>query len=216
MTDPTRAEALPIATDVRGCARCGGEHLRLEFLPFHRPVGLDTHWAPCPQTEEPVLLRVVRRAVQAPAGPSEAAIEAACRARFADGAWDRHDEGWSKQAQWGMMEAQWGMMEASLKAAYAVDGVRPPSAAELRVWSVTGPHNGEPPWAVGFAPCGPVVWFYEEHNARRACNDLNDAEKYVRARPTTPEAPAPGEPITDLMAAIKAKLAEPTTPEGTP
>ena len=49
--------------NVRGCARCGGEHPELPFKKFERPVFIDdmeiTLWAMCPVTEEPILMAIV-------------------------------------------------------------------------------------------------------------------------------------------------------------
>ena len=43
------------------CARCGGQHKNLEFTQLKRPVAVlvatFTHWALCPKTKEPILLR---------------------------------------------------------------------------------------------------------------------------------------------------------------
>lgn len=53
--------ALP--TSVNGCARCGGDHPEgtLEYRAFRQPVpdvdGDFTHWASCPTTGDPILLR---------------------------------------------------------------------------------------------------------------------------------------------------------------
>ncbi len=54
-----------IRTAVHGCARCGGDHARVAFLLLVRPMEMDdkdgalTHWASCPRTGEPILLRCV-------------------------------------------------------------------------------------------------------------------------------------------------------------
>lgn len=51
--------------DVKHCARCGSDHLKLEFRPFKLvPIGdsdgtLWNYWAMCPITREPVLLKIV-------------------------------------------------------------------------------------------------------------------------------------------------------------
>lgn len=45
--------------NIRGCARCGEEHDLLEFKKLQRPVGHLTHWALCPTTGEPVLLKIL-------------------------------------------------------------------------------------------------------------------------------------------------------------
>lgn len=51
-------------SDIDGCARCGQNHDHLEFSRFRDPVqvGLGaklTHWAPCPETGEPILMRII-------------------------------------------------------------------------------------------------------------------------------------------------------------
>lgn len=48
---------------VYSCARCTRDHSDIEFKPFHLntisdPSGDYTHWAACPISNEPVLLRV--------------------------------------------------------------------------------------------------------------------------------------------------------------
>lgn len=51
----------PRVVNVTGCSRCGGEHREVKFLPFVKPpsyLGLTwTHWAICPETGDPVMLR---------------------------------------------------------------------------------------------------------------------------------------------------------------
>jgi hypothetical protein len=45
--------------NVVGCARCGKDHKKIVAHPFARPPsGAWTHFAPCPETGEPVLVRV--------------------------------------------------------------------------------------------------------------------------------------------------------------
>lgn len=57
MTTPT-----PVTSDVKSCARCGGDHLQLEFRHLIRPIApVEMHtswtlWAPCPINGEPILL----------------------------------------------------------------------------------------------------------------------------------------------------------------
>lgn len=56
--------------DVRNCARCGQDHDALTFKQFQRPVTEDkdkdnetilwTHWAVCPVTDDPILLRLIK------------------------------------------------------------------------------------------------------------------------------------------------------------
>lgn len=42
------------------CARCGGDHFEpIEWQPLAQPHGEYTHWAPCPQNEQPILCRFV-------------------------------------------------------------------------------------------------------------------------------------------------------------
>lgn len=54
-----------IAADVLvRCARCGQDHNSVVFMPLKRPVEYEgkvvwTHWAPCPVTGEPILVRTV-------------------------------------------------------------------------------------------------------------------------------------------------------------
>jgi len=56
--------------DITRCARCGNDHIDLEFKPLSRPMGNWTYWAACPVTGEPILLRVVPERQPKP-GPSE-------------------------------------------------------------------------------------------------------------------------------------------------
>lgn len=60
MLDP-REERI---VDLKGCARCHGEHVGLVFMPFRYAMELDheaalTHWVSCPTNGEPILMRVV-------------------------------------------------------------------------------------------------------------------------------------------------------------
>lgn len=41
------------------CSRCGENHTNLTFEPFRRPPGGFTHFAPCPTTHEPILMKVI-------------------------------------------------------------------------------------------------------------------------------------------------------------
>ena len=55
--------------DVRRCARCGAkEHKQLEFQRLRRPAKDFNWWAPCPETGEPILMRIlpVPEGVKAP------------------------------------------------------------------------------------------------------------------------------------------------------
>lgn len=52
---------VPFRVDLVGCARCHGPgHHGLDFVRLRRPVEEDgwTHWATCPNTGEPILLRI--------------------------------------------------------------------------------------------------------------------------------------------------------------
>ena len=44
--------------DVIHCVRCGDDHKDVVFAPFLRPAGELTHWAKCPNTGEPILMKV--------------------------------------------------------------------------------------------------------------------------------------------------------------
>lgn len=47
-----------IEAGVVNCARCGGLHDGVVFVPFNRPPDEISHWAPCPKTGEPILFRI--------------------------------------------------------------------------------------------------------------------------------------------------------------
>ena len=51
---------------VVNCARCGGLHDAVIFIPFRNPAGDSTHWAMCPSTDEPILFHVKRGQAIAP------------------------------------------------------------------------------------------------------------------------------------------------------
>jgi hypothetical protein len=57
--------------NVRRCARCAGDHDDVTFLPFTKPnvvgsTGITyTHFAMCPTTNEPILLRFVQKSPEA-------------------------------------------------------------------------------------------------------------------------------------------------------
>ncbi len=51
-----------LAVDVRGCSRCGGAHDALRFEPLLNPDDVFEYWGSCPNTGQPILLRVVVRA----------------------------------------------------------------------------------------------------------------------------------------------------------
>lgn len=50
-------------TNVKCCARCEANHMNLTFQTFRIPVHEDgclfTHWAMCPTTQEPILMRFI-------------------------------------------------------------------------------------------------------------------------------------------------------------
>lgn len=46
-------------TTVRGCARCGKMHKNILFLRLKKPTTDKTHWSLCPNTQEPILLKIV-------------------------------------------------------------------------------------------------------------------------------------------------------------
>jgi hypothetical protein len=52
-----------IEANVTGCSRCGEYHKQLVFKKFTNPIddtnGKWTHWATCPTTGDPVLMRIV-------------------------------------------------------------------------------------------------------------------------------------------------------------
>lgn len=58
----------PFIIDMKGCARCGGEHVALSFSALKRPMRVEcgqrdweefTHWATCPITKEPILAHMM-------------------------------------------------------------------------------------------------------------------------------------------------------------
>lgn len=53
----------PITTTLTRCARCGQEHVDLVFQPLTQPQEEWSHWAPCPATQEPIMLATM------PSGP---------------------------------------------------------------------------------------------------------------------------------------------------
>lgn len=54
-----------VTVELRGCPRCAGDHEQLELLPLDRPADVGgvlrlrplTHWALCPTSGQPVLVR---------------------------------------------------------------------------------------------------------------------------------------------------------------
>lgn len=49
-----------LTTDVRGCARCGHDHPKTQFVRMENPVDPEyPFWAPCPNGKGPILLMSV-------------------------------------------------------------------------------------------------------------------------------------------------------------
>lgn len=48
----------PFKVSVERCARCNGDHKEVTFRPFTHPNSHYTHWAHCPNIDEPILLRI--------------------------------------------------------------------------------------------------------------------------------------------------------------
>lgn len=48
-----------VGLDAKLCPRCGGDHPGLVFKRLQRAAREQTHWALCPTTGEPVMLRAV-------------------------------------------------------------------------------------------------------------------------------------------------------------
>jgi hypothetical protein len=44
---------------VTGCARCGKTHKNLKFKPFDKKFRDFTHWVLCPNSLDPILLKIV-------------------------------------------------------------------------------------------------------------------------------------------------------------
>lgn len=81
---------------LKACARCHGPHDRIVFKPFTHEVPADddkpswTHWATCPTTGEPVLLRVtVPDERRAPVNG----------APYGTIGWAEHEEAWQSYAR---------------------------------------------------------------------------------------------------------------------
>ena len=49
-----------IKTNLSNCARCGKSHKDIEFLKFKKKADDYTHWAMCPNTDEPILCVVMK------------------------------------------------------------------------------------------------------------------------------------------------------------
>jgi hypothetical protein len=45
--------------NINNCARCGGNHKNISCLQLTRPCEEFTHWAQCPTTLEPIMVRFV-------------------------------------------------------------------------------------------------------------------------------------------------------------
>jgi hypothetical protein len=51
---------LSIVTNIVGCARCGASHFDIRFHALDVPVAERwTHWAPCPNNGQPILMEIV-------------------------------------------------------------------------------------------------------------------------------------------------------------
>lgn len=48
-----------VKTTVENCARCGTGHKNIKFAKLKKPCVSWTHWAICPETGEPILLKIV-------------------------------------------------------------------------------------------------------------------------------------------------------------
>lgn len=48
-----------LKVNVNCCARCGGDHQDVVFKKFTRVNGHYSHWAPCPNIGEPILMKIV-------------------------------------------------------------------------------------------------------------------------------------------------------------
>lgn len=48
-----------VLINVRNCARCGGNHKKLEFTKLTIEGERHSHWAPCPTNGEPVMLVIL-------------------------------------------------------------------------------------------------------------------------------------------------------------
>lgn len=62
--------------DVRGCARCGSAHDNLKVHRFENPADEFTHWATCPNTKDPILIKFIETAPDEVAAPKSAAPDA--------------------------------------------------------------------------------------------------------------------------------------------
>jgi hypothetical protein len=44
------------ATNIVECARCGNDHEKMTFKKLKNASGKNTHWAMCPDVDEPILM----------------------------------------------------------------------------------------------------------------------------------------------------------------
>jgi hypothetical protein len=49
----------PFITEVESCARCGKNHESVFFKVFSRENPRYSHYAECPETKEPILMRII-------------------------------------------------------------------------------------------------------------------------------------------------------------
>lgn len=49
-----------MAENLLECARCGLDHAQIKFMPFTNPPEVASHWAMCPELNEPILMSLVR------------------------------------------------------------------------------------------------------------------------------------------------------------
>jgi hypothetical protein len=61
-----------VRTDVGRCAHCNYDHPQLAFRKLRNPIGVWTHWAPCPTRGEPILLTITATQDGEVAKPREA------------------------------------------------------------------------------------------------------------------------------------------------
>lgn len=47
-----------LRTDIKNCARCGGIHDNLPFIKLIRSQNEWTHWSPCPNTHQPIMMAI--------------------------------------------------------------------------------------------------------------------------------------------------------------
>lgn len=53
---------------IDGCPRCHGTHERIVILPLTKPGEGVTHWAMCPEMQEPIMLAVMGQPARRPKG----------------------------------------------------------------------------------------------------------------------------------------------------